>query len=193
MTTLSVDTIGLCAHFSPQGDWAFELALTLAKRRQVQLNIFHFLSDPFDPNDTTGRDIPPDQRAQLIIDLERELRFRYEERLGDYLLAGFRLCEDNEWKELHHCLTKREFQVLVLPWPEQDSLFGGRPIAEFADAFVCPVVTVGPSSPYDLVLNRPAALIADQLGFTPGGWTVIGESFNMGESACSVAMTPHMA
>jgi hypothetical protein len=193
MTTLSVDTIGLCAHFSPQGDWAFDLALALAQRREVQLNIFHFLSDPYDPTDHPDRGLSPEQRTQLIIDLERELRFRYDERLGDYMLAGFRLCEDNEWKELHHCLTKREFQVLVLPWPEPNSVFGGRPIAEFANAFVCPVVTVGPGSPYDLVLNRPAAHIVDQLGLTAGGWTVIGESFSLSASTRPVAATSSMA
>jgi len=192
MTTLSIDTVGLCAHFSPQGDWAFEFALTLARRREVQLNIFHFLADPFDPTDRTGRYLQPDDRARLIIERERDLRFRYEDRLGDYLLAGFRLCEENEWKELHQCLTKREFQVLVMPWPDPDSSFGARPIADFVDAFVCPVVTVGPDSPYDLVLNRPAAHIASQLGLAPGGWTVVGGDSKLSGAGCSVASTPLM-
>jgi len=187
MTTLSVDAVGLCAHFSTQGDWAFDYAFALAKRREVPLNVFHFLEDPFDPEDTTGKGLSPEERARLIVDRERELRFRYEEKLGDFLIAGFRLCEENEWTELHRCLTKREFQVLVLPWPKHGCSFGKRPLEDFVDAFVCPIVVVGPDSPYELSLNHPATQILDQLGLTPSsGWNPIGNTL-AGPPSCSVA------
>lgn len=164
MTTLSIDAVGLCAHYSAQGDWAFDFALALARRRNVQLNIFHFLADPFDPGDRTGEGLAPAERARLVIGREKELRFRYEERLGDFVIAGFRLCEANEWTELHRCLTKREFQVLVLPWPSWGCTFGKRPLEKFVSAFVCPVVVVGPGSPLELTLNLPAVAVRDQLG-----------------------------
>jgi hypothetical protein len=176
MTTLSIEAFGLCAHDSAQGDWAFEFAFALARRRQVQLNIFHFLADPFDQSDRTGHDLPLAERARLIIERERALRFRYEDRLGDYLRVGFRVCEESEWRELHRCLTKREFQVLVLPCPRHGSSFGGRPLEQFVEAFVCPTVVVGPESPYTLCLNRPAAHVVDQLGLGPGSWTLVDET-----------------
>ena len=40
----------------------------------------------------------------------------------------------------------------------------GKPLEEFADTFVCPVVLIGPSSPHEFRLNSPARLIADRLG-----------------------------
>jgi len=187
MTTLSVDAVGLCAHFSVQGDWAFDYAFALARRREVPLNVFHFLEDPFDPADTTGRGLAPEDRARLIVDRERELRFRYEDKLGDFLIAGFRLCEENEWTELHRCLTKREFQVLVLPWPRHGCTFGRRPLEQFAEAFVCPIVVVGPDSPYELSLNHPATQVLDQIGLARGGgWAPIGDIGSTAGS-CSVA------
>jgi len=39
--------IGLCSHYSRQGDWAFHYALSLARKHDVQLNIFHWLESPF--------------------------------------------------------------------------------------------------------------------------------------------------
>ncbi len=91
-------------------------------------------------------------------------------RLGDYLDAGFRVCEDEEWTELHRCLCTREFQVLVLGVPGYDAVFGGQPIADFARGFVCPVVLVGPNRPETIHLNDPAALLTDALGLEPCTW-----------------------
>jgi hypothetical protein len=193
MTTLSIDAVGLCAHFSTQGDWAFDYAFSLARRREVPLNIFHFLADPFDPQDRTGAGLAPDERARLIIERERQLRFRWEDKLGDFLIAGFRLCEENEWTELHRCLTKREFQVLVLPRPTRACTFGRRTLEEFADAFVCPIVAVGPSSPYDLSLNQPAIQVLDQLGLTPNGvWSPISGAPAPDQPGCSLAVLSSM-
>jgi hypothetical protein len=164
MTTTAIRCVGYCAHYSPPGDWAFEYALELARSKQLQLNIFHFLSDPYDPEDRKAEKLDPDQRTELIVERERKLRTYYDSRLGDYLDVGFRLCEDREWLELHRCLTKREFQVLVLGRPDYRVNFAGKPLEEFADEFVCPVVLIGPSSPTEIRLNSPARLIADTLG-----------------------------
>ena len=164
MSTFAVRAIGFCAHYSPPGDWAFDFALRLARPRSLRLNVFHFLISPYDPGARMPESLTREERAALAIRLERDLRLYYDDRLGDYLDAGFRLCEDPEWTELHRCLTKREFQVLVLGYPHEGASFGGVPIEEFVTRFVCPVVLVGPRSPLDIRLNEPAALVADKLG-----------------------------
>ena len=164
MTTTRIDAVGYCALYSPQGDWAFEFALALSRAKSLRLNIFHFLADPYDP--PAAKEIPsdPDSRAQRIIDREREMRLYYDPKLGDYLDVGFRLCEDRGSFELHRCLMKREFQVLVLARPDYGVNFAGKPLEEFADSFVCPVVLIGPSSPTEFRLNSQARLISDRLG-----------------------------
>jgi hypothetical protein len=164
MSTFAVRAIGFCAHYSRQGDWAFEFALRLARAGSLRLNVFHFLVDPYDPEARPPAGLTSEERAALAIRLERDLRIYYDARLGDYLDAGFRLCEDPEWTELHRCLTKREFQVLVLGYPHERARFGGLPIEEFVSRFVSPVVLVGPGSRRELRLNPPAALISDRLG-----------------------------
>ena len=85
MTTVSIASVGLCAHYSPAGNWAFELALGIATRRDVRLNVFYFLDDPFDPEDRAGEALTPEERARMIVDRERELRLYFDERAGDYL------------------------------------------------------------------------------------------------------------
>jgi len=164
MSTFAVRAIGFCAHYSRPGDWAFDFALRLARAGSLRLNVFHFLVDPYDPEARPPAGLSPDERAALAIGLERDLRLHYDSRLGDYLDAGFRLCEDPEWTELHRCLTKREFQVLVLGFPRRGAHFGGVPIEEFVSRFVSPVVLVGPGSQREIRLNPPAALISERLG-----------------------------
>ena len=167
MTMVSVEAVGFCAHYSKQGDWAFDLALKIAKQQELQLNVFHFLRDPYDPGDRTGEGVSREELQRILIRKEKELRLYYDERIGDYLKVGFRLCEDPEWTELHRCLTRREFQVLVLAYPEPGATFAGKPLEEFAHSFVCPVVLVGPGSRGEIRLNRPARLLGDSLGIGP--------------------------
>jgi hypothetical protein len=164
MSTFAVRAIGFCAHYSPQGDWAFDFALGLARARSLRLNVFHFLVNPYDPEARQPQGLSAEEKTALAIRLERDLRFYYDTRLGDYLDAGFRLCEDPEWTELHRCLTKREFQALVLGYPHEGATFGGVPIEDFVSGFVCPAVLVGPRSPLELHVNEPAGLIHDKLG-----------------------------
>lgn len=170
MTIPTLNAVGFCAHYSEQGDWAFEYALRLARLYEVPLNVFHFLADPYDPGAEAPDGLSRSERADLIIRKERELRMYYDQLAEDYLDVGFRLCEDNEWSELHRCLLIREFQILVLAYPEWNATFAGRDLEDFADAFVCPVVLVGPVRRAQYHLNRPAALLAGQLDLE-GSWT----------------------
>lgn len=175
MAIPTLNAVGFCAHYSDQGDWAFDYALRLSRRHKIQLNVFHFLSDPYDPNDTLADLLSDSDRAKLAIDREKELRLYYDQRAGDYLEVGFRLCEDAEWVELHRCLVVREFQVLVLGYIRKDVSFGLRPIEEFADAFICPVILVGPERPDQFYLNSQAQLIVDKLGLDTNTWSPLDQ------------------
>jgi hypothetical protein len=137
------------------------------------LNVFHFLEDPYNPTDTGARSLSKSERARLAIERERELRLYYDKRAGDYLDVGFRLCEDNEWTELHRCLVIREFQVLVLGYPAAAATFAGKAIEEFANQFVCPVVLVGPQSARQFHINTRAGLIAEKLALPKSGYSTI--------------------
>jgi hypothetical protein len=173
MTMPRLEKVGFCAHYSRQGDWAFDYALGLARLSGIPLNVFHFLSDPYDPTDAPPTGLSRKDRQNLVVERERELRMYYDSRAGDYLNVGFRLCEDNEWTELHRCLLLREFQTLVLGYLRPDAVFAGKPIEQFADGFVCPVVLVGPDHAQQFRLNRPAALLPERLGLAEGTWHTI--------------------
>jgi hypothetical protein len=173
MAIPTLNAIGFCAHYSDQGDWAFDYALRLSRKHGIRLNVFHFLSDPYDITDDSAAQLSDKQRTQLIIEREKELRMYYDRRAGDYLDVGFRLCEDAEWVELHRCLVVREFQVLVLGNVGLGANFGGRPIEDFAEAFICPVVLVGPERSDQFRINSRAELIIRDLDLPQNGWSVI--------------------
>ncbi len=170
MTIPTLNAVGFCAHYSTQGDWAFDYALELSRKHGIQLNVFHFLADPYDPEARPPTGLSKSALTQMVVEKERELRLYYDERAGDYLDVGFRLCDDNSWRELHRCLVKREFQVLVLGYPAPDAHFGWRPLEEFADGFACPVVLVGPRDPRQFHVNATAELISGKLGLPDGAW-----------------------
>jgi len=173
MTVPNIRSVGFCAHYSKQGDWAFAYALGLSRRYGLKLNVFHFLCDPYSPVDDFRTFLAPSELNRVVIEKERELRLYYDRLAGDYLDVGFRLCHDDGWHELHRCLLIHEFQLLVLAYPEQDARFIGKPIEEFADGFVCPVVLVGPERPDWCHLNSGAALLCDKLGLDGMAWKKI--------------------
>lgn len=173
MAIPTLNAVGFCAHYSRPGDWAFDYALRLSRLHQIQLNVFHFLADPYKPHDNLARLLSDADRAKLAIEREKELRLYYDRRAGDYLDVGFRLCEHVEWVELHRCLVVREFQVLVLGYVRPDATFARRPIEEFAETFICPVVLVGPERPDQFRLNSPAQLIVDKLGLESEAWSLV--------------------
>jgi len=163
MTTLSVEAIGLCAHYGEDGERAFQLAFSLAKKRRRRLNIFQFLNDPYEPTADDHADVTGTERQRRLVEMERTLRLHYDARLEDYVDVGFRICEDSAWKELQRCLLlRREFQTLVLVCPSEGARFGDGPLLQRVDQFGCPTIVVGPGSrPHRC--NAPARLILDQL------------------------------
>lgn len=164
MTVPNIKAVGFCAHYSNQGDWAFDYALQLCRKNELRLNVFHFLASPYDPTDAGLKALPKEELEQIAVERERELRLYYDQRAGDFLEVGFRLCYDDSWKELHRCLMIREFQLLVLAYTEPSAMFARKPIEVFADSFISPVVLVGPDGPDHFRLNTRAALVIDRLG-----------------------------
>ncbi len=170
MAIPTFNAVGFCAHYSKQGDWAFDVALNISKVNSKRLNVFHFLKNPFDKNDMETQNLSRSEIERLAIKKEKELRLYYDERAGEYLDVGFRVCYDNSWTELHRCLLVREFQLLILAYIKQDAFFAGKPIKEFADSFVSPVVLVGPDRPEQLSFNSRAVLLAPGLGLDKAKW-----------------------
>ncbi|MEJ2367718.1 MAG: hypothetical protein P8Z49_05070 [Acidobacteriota bacterium] len=190
MTVTSIHAVGFCAHYSEQGEWAFRRALELARGRNLQLNIFHFLCDPWDKDGFMADRLQDEQRRRKMIEGEKKLRLYYDEMLGDYLNVGFRLCEDNGWKELHRCICNREFQVLFLPYPDREAEFAGRPLTEFAAALACPAALVGPARPDEVYLNAPAAFLSEQLQMDDARWLPLDAGRRIRENACTVVAHP---
>ncbi len=162
MTTIAIKDIGFCAHFSPQGDWAFEFALSLARRLGHRLNIFYFPRLQWPSSFGPAPRLAEDE----LIALDRQVREYYDEKLGDYTEVGFRVCEDLVSTELRRCLFRREYQVMVLPYLGYGDPFGNNSIEDFAYRFNGPIVLVGPDSPTRFHLNPPAQLVSWRLGLS---------------------------
>jgi hypothetical protein len=163
--------VGYCAWVGEVGDRAFRFALDLARRHGAQLDIFIFPDFPGHPHAPRGRagelyEIT-DARA---VEVERSVRLYYDEMLGDYLDAGYRLCLGDEAPELRRCLFDRQYDVLVLPYESEGCRFGRGPIEDFARRLQCPVVLVGPGDRPEVHVNPPAKLWLTELGLSPGTW-----------------------
>jgi len=166
VTSIAVKDIGFCADFSRQGDWAFEFALSLAKRQGHRLNIFYFPQLDASLSGGPAASLDDDE----LVALDRRVREYYDEKLGDFVEAGFRVCEDFVDTELRRCLFRREYQVMVLGYLGRGARFGDDSIEAFAYRFNGPIVLVGPDRPDELYLNPPARLVSWQLGLAEGGW-----------------------
>ena len=172
MTTLSIKAVGLCAHYSPVGDRALRYALSLARSRRLQLNVFSFLQDPYGLHEDPGPR-EKEELDRLQIQADYRLRSYYEDRLRDYLDVGFKVCEGQEELELRRCLKNGDYQLLVIPYLERGVYFANMPIEEFANRFLAPVVLVGPWPKVRYFLNAQAAHMADKLHLYEGTWRTL--------------------
>ncbi|MGD8307568.1 MAG: universal stress protein [Ignavibacteria bacterium] len=163
MAIPTFNAVGYCANYSEQGDWAFDFALQLSQKYNLQLNVFHFLQDPYNPKYSKPKNITRTEIEKMAIAEEKELRLYYDERAGEYLNIGFRECFEDSWKELHRCLKINEFQLLILGYTKKGAFFVRKPIEQFADDFISPVILVGPKNPQQLCLNHQAALLSFSL------------------------------
>ena len=171
--------VGLCAIFSRQGDWAFDFALSLARKHHTKLNIFHFLESPYMiRRDVVFVDADKKKTApvtpELIAEKDKELRFKYDDRLSDYTDVGFRLCEGNDEWELKKCFKRGEYDVLVIGYQEKGANFGGNAtIEEFASRFHGPLILVGPDAPDHFFLNEKAKALLGELEIPEGKWELL--------------------
>ena len=176
MTAFKIEKVGLIAHFSEQGDRAFNAAFECAREKNLQLNTFHFMLSSFEmPQDRAPMDVPAPviSDAEMIAE-ERKLREYYDNRLGDYVNAGFKVCESVRHNfELRSCLMKQDFNILFVPYLYRGVPFGNMPIEEFAYRFQAPVVLVGPDADYEFHLNPPAQVAADRAPICDHPWVLI--------------------
>jgi hypothetical protein len=171
--------VGLCAIYSQQGEWAFDYALSLARRNKTRLNIYQFLESPYtfqrdvvyvDAEKTKTAPVTP----ELIAEKDKELRFWYDERLGGYTNVGFRLCEGNDEWEVKKCFKRGDYDILVIGYQKQGADFGGTTTLEkFASSFSGPVVLVGPDHPHSFYVNKKAEAILDRLNIPKDRWHLI--------------------
>jgi hypothetical protein len=134
----------------------------LARDRHAALNIFQFLESPYEaPLDAAPADTCQRSRYGAEgIQADRALREYYDERLGDFVDVGFRVCESARHnRELRRCLKRKEYQLLFIPYPQCGATFANMPIEEFAFRFGAPIALVGPERPDQIRLNPPAMLI----------------------------------
>jgi len=171
--------VGLAAFFSQQGDWAFDYALSLARRHKTKLNVFQFLESPYALRrdivfvDAKKEDTAP-VTPELIAEKDKELRMTYDDRLGDYEDVGFRLCEGSDEWELKKCFKRGDYEVLVIGYQEKGADFGGTTtIEEFASRFHAPLILVGPDTPDQFFINEKAKDFLDQLDIPDGKWEYI--------------------
>lgn len=174
MAIPTFNAIGFCAHYSKQGDWAFDFALQLSQKHNVQLNVFHFLQDPYDPDYNKPKHLSHLEIDKMAIAQEKKLRLYYDKRAGEYLNIGFRECYEDSWTELHRCLKISEFQLLILGYTKKGDVFVKKPVEEFANDFISPVILVGPKYSDQLCLNNQAALLSFELGIQDEKYTICG-------------------
>jgi len=174
MVKARLEGIGYCARMTNVGDWAFQFALELARRHDAQLNVFYFASSPYEAHASRGR---AGDRLVLSreedIELERKVRLYYDERLGDYVKVGFRLCPGDEMPEMRRCLFGREYDILVVAYEGSLCSFGECSVEQFAEHMQCPVVLVGPNRPDEIHLNVPAKLWTPELGLEDAQWQLV--------------------
>ena len=182
MTTMSLTAVGLYAQYTQHGDWAFDFAFDLAKKHDVRLNIYRFPEQPSGEvqgahRDGAERGARRDAWDDEWVAMDRELREHYDERLGDYVEVGFRVCRGSESIELRRCLMHHEYSVLVVGYPSGDASAATLDMVTFAGRLCAPVVLVGPDRPDQYQLNTPAVVIGGQLDLAPGSYKTISLPF----------------
>jgi hypothetical protein len=113
---------------------------------------------------------------EALVRIDRKIREYYDDKLGDYLDVGFRVCESVRHNlELRRCLKRKDFQLIFIPYPEHGVTFGNLGIEEFAFRFTAPMVLVGPERAGQLHLNPPANNMDSYFGIFAGDIAVIPE------------------
>ncbi len=176
-------TVGLCTHFNETDEWAFDYALRLARKRQFQLNICHWLASPY----TIRRDVVYSDlffhdeaipvTPELLNQLELKLRQYYEPRLGDFTDVAFKLCEGAYQIELLRCFRNHLLDLVVLGYQAPvDGTPAGHSLEFFSLHLPYPMIIVGADGPDTFLLNAPAYELIEQLDLPAGSWNVLEDA-----------------
>lgn len=174
-------TIGLCTHFSPSDEWAFDFALELARKQDWQLTICHWLNSPYSlrrdmvyPTLLEGGEPQPISPA-LLTKLELELRQYFEPKLGDFTNVAFKLCEGMYQVELTRCFRQNLLDLVVVGY-QQDmpTASGEQPLMDFAAQLGYPMIIVGPDESDQYLLNQAARDWVEKLQLPEGSWQTLG-------------------
>jgi hypothetical protein len=174
-------TIGLCTHFTESDEWAFNYAFQLVQRRQLQLNICHWVASPYTVRrDMVYTDLFNHQEAvpvspQILNKLELQLREYYEPKLGDFTDVAFKLCEGLYQVEMVRCFRQHLLDLVVMGYQAQDAdiTSAEQPLTSFVQSLAYPIVLV--DSPNSFLLNAKAHTLLDQLELPVGSWQVLDE------------------
>jgi hypothetical protein len=177
-------TIGLCTHFAESDEWAFNYAFKLARHRQLQLNICHWLASPYIiRRDMVYSDLFKRQDVipvtpKILAKLELQLREYYEPKLGDFAGVAFKLCEGMYQVELIRCFRQHFLDVVVMGYqsPEANTSSAEQPLTQFAQGLPCPIIIVGVDGPDTFLLNAKAYTLLDQLDLPAGSWQVLADT-----------------
>ena len=172
--------IGLCTHFSPTDEWAFNFALELVRRQGWQLVICHWLGSPYNlRRDMVYPSLQQDGEPQpatpeLLTQLELELRQHFEPKLGDFTDVAFKLCEGMYQVELSRCFRQNLLDLVLLGYPSDElTASSEQPLEEFAAHLNHPLVIIGPNAPDRFLLNQAAQSWLDDLQLPDGSWTAV--------------------
>ena len=178
-------TIGLCTHFTESDEWAFNYAFKLARRRQLSLNICHWLASPYTiRRDIVYADLFERQETvtvtpEILTKLELQLREYYEPKLEDLTNAAFKLCEGLYQVELIRCFRRHLLDLVVMGYqpPELDtSAMMVQPLIRFAQSLPYPLIIVGSDGPDSFLLNAAAYSLLDQLDLPVGSWQLLEDT-----------------
>ncbi|MEW5873408.1 MAG: hypothetical protein AB1894_29375 [Chloroflexota bacterium] len=178
--------IGLCTRFTPADEWAFDYAFKLVKAHGWQLNICHWLHSPyrlrremvqadlFEPGELVTA------TPEVLNHLEYQLRQYFDERLGDFTNAAFKLCEGMYQVEMVRCFRQNLLDLVVMGYQEaakisfsDETESGSLPLEEFIAGLHHPVILVGHQGPGTFLLNQKAVEWLEVLDIPEGQWTLV--------------------
>lgn len=166
--------VAVLASFSRQGEWAFEFALTLAKKHQTRLDIYSILASP---HALRREEVYVDDKKQrtaivtpeIIAQKERELREAFAEELGDFTDVAYHVSEGDEEWELNKHFKRGAYDLLVVGYEGKGGNVGAsQTIEDFASRYRGPLVLVGPGSRDSYFLNKKAKERLPDLGIPEG-------------------------
>ncbi len=138
-----ISSITFGTDFSKASDRAFEFALTLARKLDCELNVFHALAI----NSLSGEKLmSQDEIEQKIREKMRMIRARYEPRLKTLKLYNMEVWEGIPYMEIVKFARERHSDLIVMAHHSrkletEDRVFGGN-VEQVIVRAGCPVISI---------------------------------------------------